>query len=53
MKSLGLRCVACGKKMLRTVETRPDADSIRRRKECVCCKARITTIETIKKDAAA
>lgn len=47
MTALGLRCVACGKKMLRTVETRPIPDGVRRRKECVSCGKRITTIEQI------
>lgn len=47
-KPTGLYCPSCGKKMLHTLETRPIPDGIKRRKECVSCKARCTTVERIK-----
>jgi len=48
-KPVGLHCVACGKRMLRTVDSRPVNGAIRRRKECVSCGARVTTIEKVVK----
>lgn len=46
-KPVGLYCYACGKKMLRTVDTRPCHGGVRRRKQCVSCGERVTTIEKI------
>jgi len=51
---LGMHCPACRKKMLRTLETRPSADNaIRRRKVCMKCGYRCTTVEKIRKEVPA
>ena len=50
-KPTGLHCPSCGKKMLHTLETRPIPNGVKRRKECVSCKARCTTVEHIKPEA--
>lgn len=47
-KPVGLHCPSCGKRMLRTVDSRPIANAVKRRKECVSCGKRVTTIETVK-----
>lgn len=46
-KPVGIHCVACGKRALRTVETRPTHGGVRRRKECCSCGHRFTTVEKI------
>lgn len=46
-KPLGLHCVACGKRMLRTVDSRPACNAVRRRKVCASCGESHITIETI------
>ena len=46
-KPVGLHCPCCGKRTLRTVDSRPVKGGIRRRKECASCGSRITTIEKI------
>lgn len=43
----GLACPSCGKHMLRTVESRKADGTVRRRRECVKCGERFTTIEVI------
>lgn len=52
-KHVGLHCIVCGKRMLRTADSRPVNGAIRRRKECVSCGARVTTIEKIVKSEGA
>lgn len=49
MKPTGLHCPACGKRKLLTVDSRPTAGGIRRRKACNACGFRFTTVETIAK----
>ncbi|WP_409934621.1 hypothetical protein [Mesorhizobium amorphae] len=48
-KHTGLHCPACGKRKLITVDTRPTAGGIRRRKKCNTCDFRFSTVETIAK----
>ncbi len=40
-----MRCVTCSHPETKVVETRETADSTRRRRECLDCKARFTTYE--------
>ncbi len=46
-KPVGLHCVSCGKRMLRTLESRPAPNAQRRTKLCVSCGEKHTTIEKI------
>lgn len=46
-KPVGLHCIACGKRMLRTLESRPAPNAQRRMKLCVSCGEKHITIETI------
>jgi transcriptional regulator NrdR family protein len=41
-----LNCVKCAQPT-RVLETRGNGDSIARRRECIACKARCTTIESV------
>lgn len=43
----GLHCPACGKRSLKTINSRPTAGGTRRRKECTSCGFRFSTIETL------
>lgn len=43
----GLYCSGCGKRMLRTVDSRPVPNAVRRTKLCVSCGERHITIEAI------
>ncbi|WP_186306999.1 hypothetical protein [Mesorhizobium amorphae] len=49
IRQTGLHCPACGKRKLITVDTRPTAGGIRRRKKCNTCDFRFSTVETIAK----
>lgn len=42
-----LNCAQCGT-ATKVLETRSEKDGIARRRECLRCKARVTTIETVK-----
>lgn len=42
-----MKCPQCGHVQHRVLETRDRADEIRRRRECLSCKLRFSTIETI------
>jgi transcriptional regulator NrdR family protein len=46
-KPLGLHCAGCGKRMLRTIESKPAPSAVRRIKLCVSCGEKHVTIETI------
>lgn len=46
-KPVGLHCEGCGKRMLRTAESRPIPNAVRRTKIGVSCGERHITIETI------
>ncbi|WP_425487196.1 hypothetical protein [Nitratireductor arenosus] len=46
-KTKGLHCPACGKRPFKTIDSRPTRAGVRRRKECVSCSYRMTTIETM------
>lgn len=46
--TVGLYCPACGKKAMKTKDSRPVHGGIRRRRECVACGERVTTIEKIR-----
>lgn len=46
-KPTGLHCPGCGKRVFRTVNSRPAHGGQRRRRECVSCGFRVTTMETI------
>lgn len=46
-KANGLHCPGCGKRMFRTVDSRPAHGGQQRRRECVACGFRVTTLETI------
>lgn len=43
----GLRCPSCGKQGHRTIDSRPTLGGIRRRRECMSCEFRFSTLETI------
>lgn len=43
----GLHCVACGKRSLTTIDSRPTFGGIRRRKKCNLCGYRFSTVEKI------
>lgn len=47
MKPLGLHCIACGKRMLRTSDSRPVNNAVRRIKTCTSCGAEMISIEKI------
>ncbi|WP_421930066.1 hypothetical protein [Nitratireductor rhodophyticola] len=47
MSVTGLRCPGCGKKKHRTIDSRPTFGGIRRRRECLSCSYRFSTIESI------
>ncbi|MBR2894493.1 MAG: transcriptional repressor NrdR [Oscillospiraceae bacterium] len=43
-----MKCPYCGYKESKVVDSRPaDDESIRRRRECLCCERRFTTYETV------
>ena len=42
-----MKCPSCGHLEHRVLETRDRADEIRRRRECLGCKLRFTTVETL------
>lgn len=44
-----MKCPSCGSDDIKVVDSRPveDNNSIRRRRECLCCHARFTTYEVI------
>jgi transcriptional repressor NrdR len=42
-----MRCPYCGSTRLKVTDKRPSQDAIRRRRECISCKKRFTTYETI------
>lgn len=42
-----MNCPYCGFDDSKVIETRPDKTSIRRRRECLSCKGRFTTYETV------
>lgn len=44
---VGLQCPACGAALTKVVDSRPRAVLIRRRRECLTCRMRFTTRETI------
>lgn len=46
-KPVGLHCVGCGKRMLRTVDSRPVHDAQRRTKVCASCGEKMISIEHI------
>lgn len=46
-KPTGIHCPACGRRMLKTVDSRPVHGGVRRRRECTSCKHRVTTIEKV------
>lgn len=45
----GLHCPSCGKRQLKTTDSRPTRGGIRRRKKCNLCGFRFSTVETIAK----
>ncbi|WP_435521532.1 NrdR family transcriptional regulator [Aquamicrobium terrae] len=47
MKPVGLHCIACGKRMLRTLDSRPIHEAQRRTRICASCGEKMTTIEKI------
>jgi transcriptional regulator NrdR family protein len=46
-KPTGLHCPGCGKRMFKTVDSRPVHGGQRRRRVCVSCGLRVITLETI------
>lgn len=42
-----MKCPSCGYTESRVIDSRPDDTSIRRRRECLGCKFRFTTFETV------
>lgn len=50
-KPKGLHCPCCGKRAFRTRDSRPTRGGQSRRKECVSCGFRVTTLETIVRTA--
>lgn len=46
--SHGLHCPKCQSPDLRTLETRPTASGVKRRRECETCRHRFTTVERLK-----
>lgn len=46
-KPKGLHCPGCGKPMFKTVDSRPVHGGQRRRRVCMSCDFRVTTLETI------
>jgi transcriptional regulator NrdR family protein len=40
-----MKCPMCGRENIKTVDSRPDHDSIVRRKKCLTCNHRWSTIE--------
>jgi transcriptional repressor NrdR len=44
-----MRCPYCGEENLKVIDSRPveDTNSIRRRRQCVCCGKRFTTYEKV------
>lgn len=42
-----MNCPSCGFGDSKVIDTRPDATSIRRRRECLNCRYRFTTFETV------
>ena len=40
-----MKCPMCGSENITTVDSRPDHDSITRRKKCLACNHRWSTIE--------
>lgn len=47
----GFPCTSCGKRLTRVVDSRPTANSIRRRRHCVACGTRFNTYEIFAEDA--
>lgn len=47
-QTTGIYCPSCGKKAMHVTDTRPVHGGIRRRRECVECGERVTTIEKIR-----
>ena len=50
-KPAGLHCPGCGKRMFKTVDSRPAHGGQRRRRVCVSCGFKVITLETIIKTA--
>jgi predicted RNA-binding Zn-ribbon protein involved in translation (DUF1610 family) len=46
-KPTGLHCPGCGKRMFKTVDSRPAHGGQRRRRVCVSCDFKVITLETI------
>lgn len=46
----GLLCPKCQSPDLRTLETRPTASGVKRRRECETCEHRFTTVEKVRDD---
>ncbi len=46
-KPVGLHCPGCGKRAFKTLDSRPVHGGQRRRRECVSCGFRVTTLESI------
>jgi transcriptional repressor NrdR len=42
-----LSCPSCASQASRILETRPQGEAIRRRRECLNCSVRFTTIERV------
>ncbi|MCC0033782.1 MAG: hypothetical protein H6887_00790 [Hoeflea sp.] len=50
-KPTGLHCPGCGKRMFKTVDSRPAHGGQRRRRVCVSCGFKVITLETINRTA--
>jgi transcriptional regulator NrdR family protein len=46
-KPVGLHCPGCGKRMFKTIDSRPVHGGQRRRRVCMSCDFKVTTMETI------
>jgi len=46
-KPTGLHCPGCGKRMFKTVDSRPAHGGQRRRRVCMSCNFKVITLETI------
>lgn len=47
-RPVGLRCPGCGKRTIKTLDSRPAPGGIRRRKVCTSCDQRFNTFEEVR-----